>query len=114
MWVWIPDGNAISSSILHLNGSTDGAKRMDFAPLSDHKVVSIDGFPGSPTVNDWQVGGYSGFEWNGNIAELIIVDTDSSTGLRQTIEGYLAWKWGLVADLPAGHPYKSAPPTLSD
>ena len=24
--------------------------------------------------------------------------------------GYLAWKWGLQANLPAGHTYKSAAP----
>ena len=26
-------------------------------------------------------------------------------------EGYLAWKWGLVSNLPSGHPYKNAAPT---
>jgi len=26
------------------------------------------------------------------------------------VEGYLAWKWGIQGDLPAGHPYKNAPP----
>lgn len=29
---------------------------------------------------------------------------------RQRIEGYLAHKWGLTANLPAAHPYKVAPP----
>lgn len=29
---------------------------------------------------------------------------------RWRIEGYLAWKWGMVANLPSGHPYKLAPP----
>ena len=29
---------------------------------------------------------------------------------RQRIEGYLAHTWGLTANLPAGHPYKAAPP----
>jgi len=33
-----------------------------------------------------------------------------STSQRQQIEGYLAWKWGLQANLPASHPYYSAPP----
>jgi hypothetical protein len=33
-----------------------------------------------------------------------------STSQRQTIEGYLAQKWGLTAGLPAGHPYKSSFP----
>jgi hypothetical protein len=29
---------------------------------------------------------------------------------RQKLEGYLAHKWGLAANLPADHPYKIAPP----
>jgi len=29
---------------------------------------------------------------------------------RQQVEGYLAWKWGIQAQLPASHPYKNAPP----
>jgi hypothetical protein len=29
----------------------------------------------------------------------------------QRVEGYLAWKWNYVSDLPAGHPFKAAPPS---
>ena len=47
----------------------------------------------------------------GDIAELICVQGILSTSDRQKVEGYLAWKWGLVANLDAGHPYKSAAPT---
>lgn len=53
----------------------------------------------------------SGF-FNGNIAEVIIIETDVSLVTRQLIEGYLAWKWGLQANLPSGHPYKDAAPTV--
>lgn len=31
---------------------------------------------------------------------------------QQKLDGYLAHKWGLSANLPSDHPYKSAPPTL--
>ena len=47
---------------------------------------------------------------NGAFAEMVIVK-DVTTVTRQKIEGYLAWKWGLQANLPVGHPYKSAAPT---
>ena len=47
--------------------------------------------------------------WNGWIAELIIYNSALTTNQRQQIEGYLAWKWGLQANLPATHPYKAAP-----
>lgn len=46
----------------------------------------------------------------GDIAEIVVLDSIASTGTRETIEGYLAHKWGLTANLPSGHPYKSVAP----
>ena len=46
---------------------------------------------------------------NGAIAEIVIID-NVETDTRQLIEGYLAHKWGLTANLPTDHPYKSSPP----
>ena len=34
------------------------------------------------------------------------------TSTRQKLEGYLAHKWGLTANLPADHPYKFGPPRV--
>ena len=48
---------------------------------------------------------------DGYVAEAMIVG-DITLATRQKLEGYLAWKWGLEANLPAGHPYKSTPPTV--
>lgn len=48
--------------------------------------------------------------WNGSIGEVLIYNTALTDTQRQLVEGYLAWKWGLQASLPAGHPYKSAGP----
>jgi len=48
---------------------------------------------------------------DGIIGEIIVMDGVSGTEKRQKIEGYLAWKWGLVSKLPSNHPYKLAPPT---
>jgi hypothetical protein len=45
-----------------------------------------------------------------SVAEVIVYSTTPSDQQRQQIEGYLAWKWGLVTNLPAGHPYKNYPP----
>jgi len=44
---------------------------------------------------------------DGLIGEIIAVQ---SLGSRQKLEGYLAHKWGLTANLPADHPYKTAVP----
>lgn len=53
-----------------------------------------------------------GSAWQGDIAEIVVVDGTIGTSDRQKIEGYMAWRWGLEGDLPAGHPYKSAAPTV--
>ena len=44
-------------------------------------------------------------------AEVIVSSTLLSTNNRQRIEGYLAHKWGLTANLPSDHPYKLVGPT---
>lgn len=45
-----------------------------------------------------------------DLAEIILYNSQLATLQVQMIEGYMAWKWGLQANLPAGHPYKNAPP----
>jgi hypothetical protein len=49
---------------------------------------------------------------NANVSELLLIRAALSTTDRQRLEGYLAHKWGLEANLPAGHPFKSLPPTV--
>lgn len=49
--------------------------------------------------------------FDGKISELIIISSVAALNLRQKVEGYLAHKWGLTANLPAGHPYKTVGPT---
>ena len=77
--------------------------------------------PGVDTSTNWSsgynmiVGGYNnpsggisppqtGLYMNGDICEILIYAATITTTQRQTIESYLAQKWGLTASLPAGHP----------
>jgi hypothetical protein len=47
----------------------------------------------------------------GTISEILVYNTSHTTTQRQSVEGYLAWKWGLQTTLPSNHPYlNSAPP----
>lgn len=50
--------------------------------------------------------------FSGTMHEILILTDNASTSDREKVEGYLAHKWGLEGDLPSGHPYKSAPPTV--
>lgn len=77
--------------------------------------------PGVDTSTNWTsgynmiVGGYnngsggisppqSGLYMKGDICEILLYAATITTTQRQTIEAYLAQKWGLTASLPAGHP----------
>ena len=55
-------------------------------------------------------GRWSGAFDSSIVCEIIQYRGSVSTAQQQQIEGYLAWKWGLVSNLPASHPYKSFPP----
>ncbi len=59
------------------------------------------------TLNIGSLGGSSEF-YQGSLGEMIVYRYDISDSAREQIEGYLAWKWGLQASLPANHPYRNA------
>ncbi|MDG0965255.1 MAG: hypothetical protein P8O23_09315, partial [Opitutales bacterium] len=47
--------------------------------------------------------------WHGKLAELLIYNEALSDSEIEKVEGYLAHKWGIEADLPTSHPYKAQP-----
>ena len=48
-------------------------------------------------------------KYSGAINEIIVFNSALSTSQRQQVEQYLGQKWGLVANLPPGHPGKLLP-----
>lgn len=64
-------------------------------------------------INEFTLGRYNrvGQFRGGNIKELVVYNSSDTD--RQKLEGYLAHKWGLTANLPADHPYKASAPTAS-
>ncbi len=73
---------------------------------------------GSGNTNDF--GGIGGEVWgtgpyqtpyvDSYVAEIRVYNRQLTTFERQLTEGQLAWKWGLQASLPSGHPYKNSAP----
>jgi hypothetical protein len=50
----------------------------------------------------------------GNVAETGILPFAVTLKEEQQLAGYFMWKWGLVANLPAEHPFKNRPPLIGD
>jgi hypothetical protein len=61
----------------------------------------------------YTIGAFQGNILNltGTVAEAIAFSAFVDTLTRQKLEGYLAHKWGLTANLPNDHPYKTVGPT---
>lgn len=51
--------------------------------------------------------------FTGVIQEILVFNRLLSDAERQSLEGYLALKWGLKSHLPGGHPYSASGPTIS-
>jgi hypothetical protein len=82
------------------NGTSAGtAPLVNSANLSNSDPLVVGAYPNGS-------GGFPPqYYMNGDIAELLVYNRALSTPDRQTVEGYLAWKWGLQSNLPGTHPY---------
>lgn len=61
-------------------------------------------------TSTWKIlGGNNSYNaWlHGAVGEVIFTDGTEDLATQQKIEGYLAWKWGMQANLPAAHPYST-------
>ncbi len=56
--------------------------------------------------------GQAGQTWwyVGNIHEVLFFNRVLTTSESQQVEGYLAWKWGLLSNLPTNHTYRLVKP----
>ncbi len=94
-----------------------GAATTDYGLQTDGSVetVVVSGPFGWLSEVGFNIGGrlVQGLSYlKGQMSELVYLSYILSTDDRQKLEGYLAWKWGLEANLPVDHPYKDAAPTV--
>lgn len=119
-WVRGRFGTTASSGASSLFGVTyngQGSTTLsNFKGFQNGGADSVSAAPNFATnTNATKIGSRSdgGIPMQGDIFEIIVLDFEASETDRQKIEGYLAHKWGLEANLPADHPYKSAAPTIA-
>jgi hypothetical protein len=97
----------VTLNIAHIHSITVG-------PFNNTVNVTMDG-SGSPYItsnveNINFTNLFIGQDMSGNMYEFIIYDFLVNTFQKQQIEGYLAWKWGLVNQLPSSHAYAKFAP----
>lgn len=91
------------------NGGTYNITYLDGNVVVSQSMNNYNYFTGGS--GSCYVGSFFGDEfYDGRLRELILYFGQIDTDDRKKIEGYLAWKWGTVASLPATHPYKDAAP----
>lgn len=79
-----------------------------FLPTAGNSVTNISADrPATGLASGW-----TPREFYGHVAEIILMTSLPTIDQRQRIEGYLAHKWALTANLDMGHPYKTQAPTL--
>lgn len=88
-------------------GNTESTIRINGTANASPRVQTLANFPADTSAFQLSKSTQS---LQGELSEIVYVDGNLSATDRQRIEGYLAWKWGLVANLPVGHPYKNTPP----
>jgi hypothetical protein len=85
------------------NGTTQSVFRTGSLVGSSNVALTLTAFLG-PQIGR-RYGGASGAVYQDfNYSEIVIFTPSITTAQRQSVEGYLATKWGLRASLPATHP----------
>jgi hypothetical protein len=106
--------NVTTPSLYYANATAASGllDAFNFATPTDPSSGTLTGVYYGDTATAIYIGtrANSGTTLTASVAEVIVYSTTPTTQQRQQIEGYLAWKWGLVASLPASHPYKNYPP----
>ena len=98
--------NPVNTTLL-MSAVMSGSSGTNFVNLNGTSVslsVNISGTFPSQTAT-LQCIGFNAGSFGYDFAEVIVYGSTLSISQVREVEGYLAWKWGLVASLPAGHTY---------
>jgi len=104
---------ASANTDVYINGINTGFSNV-YASLLTPAIVN---FEQNNTSNDVGFGpgkfhNTTGRCWRGVIGEVVVLNTTLTSADRSKIEGYLAHKWGISANLPSSHTYKNAKPII--
>jgi hypothetical protein len=97
------NGNTL---FMRYNGSSAGVVTQSAATAptttATHFFVGTDGFTNTYATDP--------ITWTGRVSEILMYNVQLTQAQQEQVEGYLAWKWNLVTNLPLNHPFRTAPP----
>lgn len=113
-------GNGITGTVQAYSASTSVAIAGTDLSQSTGKYLRYNGSGIGNNLNlsplvayaDSAIGLFIGATYDFSLGEIVIINNSLSTPDCQKLEGYLAWKWGLQANLPVSHPYTNTPPVV--
>ncbi|MBV8491030.1 MAG: multicopper oxidase domain-containing protein, partial [Candidatus Eremiobacteraeota bacterium] len=101
--IWTAAGSsADKQQLLRKNGTLIGRQLPIAAPSSGSAPLAL-----GATIDS---GGVGHAPYLGQIAEVLVYNSLLTTAQQQSVEGYLACKWGLQGRLPANHPFRTVCP----
>lgn len=99
------------NGVIRVNGESVGPNTFRFLAPTIYSFVPLSTvFVGTVGADRSNAFGDRGFI--GDYYEILLFHPAPAAEELEKIEGYLAWKWGVEANLDTTHPYKSSPPTL--
>lgn len=107
---WFPYNTTVNMTNIDIDIVTKTVTTMGNGNVIDTQLQSPPG-----VINDLgdtvTIGGrLDGYAYaNISVKEVMLFDTELTDTQRNEVEGYLATKWGLQANLPANHPYSTTP-----
>ena len=78
----------------------NGVQQGTMASVSTANLIGTDRLLVGAYGDAAGTGTQTGFFFPGNMYEILVFSDSLTTSQRQTVEGYLAWKWGLNSQLP--------------
>ncbi len=99
----------LMTGLFRANTSTNSAN-VNGTPFGGYNFTGTANFSSSASNVTLYTAGYPGNSKSGLYSEIIMFNRVLSVSEYQQVEGYLAWKWGLQANLPSNHPYRMRKP----
>ena len=106
--------NNVYPGSVWVDGTSQTVAQSGFSTINSPHIWSYT--PNGNTVktltNGYNMGSFDNNNGHGSAThyEVVVLPTIPTDAEREKLEGYLAHKWGLSANLPDGHPYKNAAP----